>query len=100
MGSYDFCNFRLKDTVSHSISVVAWGQVLGTQLTSHKLQVHQILISKDYVLWLPFIQQCGELMILDLEFKYLSTKQVAYSARLSQIIESRIYRNTKVRKDL
>lgn len=40
------------------------------ELNSHKLQVHQILIFKDFVLqWPQFTQGYEELTILDLEFK-------------------------------
>lgn len=42
MSSYDFCNFKLKDTVSHSVSVVVLGQALEAPPTSHKLQAHQV----------------------------------------------------------
>lgn len=69
MSGYDFWNFKLKDTMSHSFSIVVWGQAPETQLTSYKLQVHQILNFRDYVLQRPrFTQSCGELLILDLEF--------------------------------
>lgn len=34
MSGYDFWNFKLKDTMSHSFSIVVWGQAPETQLTS------------------------------------------------------------------
>lgn len=68
MSSYDFWNFKLKDTVSHSVSVVVLGQALEAPPTSHKLQAHQV--SKDVLQWPQFTQSCGELVTLDLEFKH------------------------------